>query len=294
MPKRVIFVIGATGSIGSSTVAGLSTIFGDKLEIRAGVCDLKKAEKLRSLQGVSIVEATIGDDRLAQTLSGVDILYIATPVAQNRVELTVSTAWLAKTAGVKYMAVVSALTTDIVDTKFGRQFTEIEGKISKIGVPCTFIRLPLFTDDYWRFKDSIANHKTIYCPVDPEKPFTTVAIEDAGFASATILANPSIYTNKTVTVVSGRQTFREVAKEFSKALWKDIKYVRVPYEAAKKSLLESGFEEWHANVVLEFYKLIDSSNPVMSNSDLEIFTTITKRQPTSLKKWLAKHAGGFE
>lgn len=236
----------------------------------------------------------MGNDNLVQILSGVDILLIVTPSTRNQVQLATSTAELAKKAGVKQIAVVSVVVADLTDTTFGRQFGEIEGNIIKLGVPYTYIRLPFFTENYWAFKDTIVNQGTIYCPADPEKPFTPVAVEDVGNALATILVNPSSYANKIINLVSDCQTFKEVVQGFSAALGKEIKYVRVPYEAAKKPFLDIGLPEWQAEEVLELYRLIDSSNPVMYNSDVRIVKQITGEQPTDLKTWLAKYAIGFQ
>ena len=289
----MVFVIGASGNIGASTVASLSAKYADKVEIRAGVRNPEKADKIKSLPGVTLVQATMGDGKLVKVFSGVDILFIITPGTENRAQLTVSTAELAKKAGVKHIAVVSVLTADFTDTIFGRQLAEVEDKISKLDVHYTFIRLPLFTENYWGFKDTIVNQGTIYCPADPDKPYTPVAVEDAGKAAAAILANPSAYANKTINVVSDRQTFNKVAQGFSAALGKEVKYVRVPYEAAKKSFLGMGYPEWQVDGILELYKLIDSSNPVMS-IDNSTLPQITGDEPTHLEKWLAKYAGGFQ
>ena len=79
----------------------------------------------------------MGDEKLEQVLSGVDTLYIVTPGAENRAALTVSSAELAKKAGVKHIAVVSIPTANLTDT---------------VGVPYTFISLPLFIDNFWGFK----------------------------------------------------------------------------------------------------------------------------------------------
>ena len=295
MTKPVVFVLGATGNIGSGTVATLSAKYADKVEIRAGVRNPEKADKIKSLAGVTVVQATMGDEKLEQVLSGVDTLYIVTPGAENRATLTVSSAELAKKAGVKHIAVVSVPTVNLTDTIFGRQLTEIEDKVSKLGVPYTFISLPLFTDNFWGFKDTIVKQGAIYCPVDPEKPFISVTVEDAASAGAAILVDPSSYANKTVKINSNLITYNEVAKGFSDAFGKEVKYVRVPYEAAKKAFLEMGsYPEWQVNGLLELFKLIDAANPVMSNSDLGTFTEITGDQPTDLKKWLAKYAGGFQ
>ena len=294
MTKPVVFVLGATGNIGSATVATLSAKYADKVEIRAGVRNPERADKIKSLAGVTVVQATMGDKKLEQVLTGVDTLYIVTPGAENRAALTVSSAELAKKAGVKHIALVSVLTANFTDTVFGRQLTEVEHKVSKLGVPYTFIRLPIFTENFWGFKDTIVKQGAIYSPVNPEKTFTSVAVEDAASAGAAILVNPSSYANKTVDINSNRITYNKVAEGFSDALGKEVKYVRVPYEAAKKAFLEMGFPEWQVDGILELFKLIDAANPVMSNSDLGTFTEITGDQPTDLKKWLAKYAGGFQ
>ena len=60
MDKPVVFVIGATGNIGSATVTALSIRHADKLDIRAGVRNPDKAEKLKGLTGVSVVQAEMG------------------------------------------------------------------------------------------------------------------------------------------------------------------------------------------------------------------------------------------
>ena len=47
MAKPVVFVIGASGLIGSATVQALSAKYSDKVEIRAGVRNPDKADKLK-------------------------------------------------------------------------------------------------------------------------------------------------------------------------------------------------------------------------------------------------------
>ena len=295
MTKPVVFVIGATGNVGASTVKNLSAKYADKVEIRAGVRNPEKADKIKSLPGVTVVQATMGDGNLVPILSGVDILFINTPWAENRAQLTTSTAELAKKAGVKHIAVVSVNVSSLTDMIIGSQFHEIEVKISNLGVFYTFIRLPFFFENLRGFKDTIVKEGTIYSPIDPDKPFAEVAaVEDGGSASADILANSSSYVDKAITIISGRQTFAEIAQDFSAALGKEVKYVQIPYEAARKFSLEAGIPEWQANAIVQFQKLVDSSNPVVSSGDVQTFTAITGEQPTDLKKWLAKYVGDFQ
>ena len=107
MAKPVVFVIGASGLVGSSTLKVLSEKYSDTVEIRAGVRNPDKAEKLKSLPNVAVTRAEMGDAALKDTLRGVDALYIVTPGTELRVPITIATAEAAKEAGVKHIMVIS-------------------------------------------------------------------------------------------------------------------------------------------------------------------------------------------
>ena len=191
MSKPVVFVIGATGLIGTATLTALVAKYADKVEIRAGACNPDKADKLKAIAGITIVKAEMGKkDELVNTFKGVNALYIVTPPTLNQAELTIATAEAAKETGVKAVVVVSGHAADMIDTFAARQFGEIEDKISKLGVPYTILRLPYFAENHWGLKDSIIGQSSIYSPIDPTKPFSVIATEDAGKAAAAILVDP--------------------------------------------------------------------------------------------------------
>lgn len=124
MSKPVVLVIGASGNIGTATVAALSSNYADKVEIRAGVRNPDKADKLKAIAGVSVVQATMGDkDTLKSTLKEVSALYIVTPSTENRIQLVTVTAETAKEAGVKFILVVSGIMAALTDTIIGAHFT---------------------------------------------------------------------------------------------------------------------------------------------------------------------------
>ena len=60
MAKPVVFVIGASGNIGSATVQALSVKYSGKVEIRAGVRNPDKAETLKVQQTMIILLLNIG------------------------------------------------------------------------------------------------------------------------------------------------------------------------------------------------------------------------------------------
>ena len=295
MGKPVVFVIGASGNIGAATVAALSAKYADQVEIRAGVRNPDKADKLKSLANVTIVQASMGDkENLTAVLKGVDVLYIVTPTSENRAQLAIATAEAAKTAGVKHLGVVSVTTAGLPNVLYGRQFGEIESTIGQLSVPYTFVRLPYFAENLWASKATIAGQGTIITPADPTKPFGLVTAEDAGEAGAAILVNPAKHAGKTYDLISDVVTYNDIVSSFSKALGKKIKYTRVPYEAAKQGFVGAGFPEWQVDGFFEVLKLIDNdvaeANPI---SDLSAYETLTGRKPTTADEWITKNAPGF-
>ena len=295
MAKPVVLVIGASGNIGLATLQVLSTKYADKIEIRAGVRDPEKADKVKALAGVNVVKAAQGDKaQLVKVFEGVNSLFIVVPGTENRAELSIKTAEAAKEAGVKNLVVVSAVTAEHTDTIFGKQFNEIESSISKLGVPYTFLRLPLFVENYFGFKETIQKMSTIMVPVDPTKPYTPVVVGDAGKAAAAVLVDPSKHANKTYSIVSDRHTHNDVAKTFSEALGKEVTVTTNSYEDAKKFLMGVGLPEWQVDGILESYKLIDNGSPTTNQEDMSKIKNITGEDPTSLKGWVNAVAPAFK
>ena len=249
---------------------------------------------MQAIAGVTVLKAEMGEEvELPTTLKGVDALFIVTPAHEDRVILTIKTAKVAKAAGVKFIAVVSGAIIKLTDMVFATQFLEIEGAISKLGVPYTILRLPLFVDNYWGFRDGIVGQSSIFNPVDPTKPFITVVVEDIGKAAAAILADPQKHAGKAYTLVSDRHTYNDVAAAFSEALGKEVKYVRVPYETMQKAMRDMGLPEWQVSGMTDFYHRIDSGVPETNQGNPGDFTAITGEQPTTLKGWVGKYAGAF-
>ena len=294
--KPVVFVLGANGgNIGPPTLAALSAKYADRVEIRAGTRNPASAERLKNLPNVSIVAAAMADrENLPSTLSGVDALFIVTPCICNRAEVVVTTAEIARDAGVRFIMLVSVLTADLADTVFGAQFKKIEEDISRIGVPYCFLRLPYFVENHLILnKENMKLESTFRCPVDPDKPYTPVTTSDCGNAAAAILADSSRHGNKTYKIISHRSTFGEVTEAIGEALGREIRYVRVTYETGKAMLVVSYKEEWKADGITELYRLIDDGSPITNEADVSDYFRITNERPTDLKTWASKVAGSL-
>ena len=294
MSKPVVFVIGASGNVGFSTVQTLSAKYADRVEIRAGVRNPDKAEKLKSISGVSVVKAEMGSSELENTLKGVHALFIVTPGAKNRAALTIATAESAKKAGVKHQVTVTMPSYGKKDTFLQKQLIEIENAVKGLGVSYTFLGLPLFYENNFGFRDTIKGAGAIYSPIDPTKKFPAVAVSDIGNAAAAILVDPAQHVNKKYDIVSSSHTYNDVAAAFGEALGKSVTYNRISYDDAKKGYLEMGIEDWQVSGLMELFQVIDSGDPSFIPSNEDDYQKITGEQPTSIKDWCSQVKGAFQ
>jgi len=290
-----IAVVGASGNIGAATLTHLSKLYGSKHRILAVTRDSKsdKSKALSSLPGVTVVEGTLNNtEALTGVLKGVDHALIVTPGDENRTNLAINGINAAKAAGVHFIAVISVSTVaNAPESLFARQFKPIEDHIKKVGVPHAIIRLPIFIDNYWGHKPSIASQGHIYAPVRPDAKHSQISTADAGFASALILASPSRHHGAVYNFAHKGFTNADVAAAFSEALGKEVKYVHVPYEAARAAMSGMGFPAWQITGIEELYHLCDDGNYLYSDAD---FRSVTGREPTSIEHWVQAVASNFK
>ena len=294
MPKPIVFVIGASGIVGTATVQVLAEKYLNKVEIRVGVRNPDNVDKLKAIAGITVVKAEMGSAELKSTLRGVDTLFIVTPGAENRAELVISTAKSAKEAGVKHQVVVSGRSADRLDLQFGRQYNEIESTVKALGVTYTMLRLPVFFENHLGFKDMIKGEGIIHYPADPSKKFCAASVGDIGRAAAAILVTPANHANKTYNIISDHHSFGDVAAAFGEALGRTVTYNRVSYDAATQVFLEMGILEWRVDGLLKFFKLVDNGDPFFCTTESNDYNLITGEQPTNLKAWVTQVKGDFE
>ena len=279
--------------VGKMAVTALSRMHGKTMDIRAGVRDPAKAERLKLLTGVTVVQAELGArKKLAKLFEDVNAVYIISSdyAVRDRARLTKDTAVAAKEAGVGHILVYSLVASVQPDTMLGKQYNETEAAVGRLGVPHTILRFPTLVENLLAHRQSIKANSTIYWPANPTMPFTPVVTRDASIAAAFILASPRKHEGKTYTVVSDRVSYNDIVKAFTKALGRPVGYVRISYEDAKAFLQKHGFSETRAEAIMEMYHLVDAGSCVTDQKDLQDFTEITGEKPTDVKTWLKQRA----
>lgn len=294
MSKPVVFVIGASGEIGKATVTALSKHFGGQLQIKAGVRFPEKVAAFNSLNGVEVVQADMGKpDSLVEVFKNVHSLYIVTPGAEDRADLTINAAQAGKAAGVKHIMVVSTPMAQFPETIFGKQFIAIEEGIAKLGIPYTVLRLPIFMENNLLHTHSIKKQSSFHTAVELNRPFDEVSVIDAGLAAACILASPKKHVCKTYTIISDRHTYEDVENAYSIALGREVKYVPITYKEAMSLMEGVGFPEWQAKGFIEIPQRINNGSFDTSDNYANIFEDITGKKPTKFTLWLSKFKNEF-
>ncbi len=290
--KPIIFVVGVNGLIGRMAVSAISSMHGKTMDIRVGVPNLARAKRLKSLPGVTILQAKLGEKgNLRKLFEDVDAVYIISSddEIRHRAQHVIDTAQAAAKAGVKYILIYSLVAAERPDTIFGKQYSQIETAVPSIGVPCTILRFPILVDNLMGLRASIRNVSTIFWPVRPDAPFTPVVTKDASIAAAVILASPKRHVGRTYTVVSGRVTYNEIADAFTNELGRPVGYVRIPYKDAKAFLQKHRFSEIRAEAIMEMYRLVDAGSRVTNRENLGNFSEITGQKPITVRAWINKY-----
>lgn len=293
MARPVIFVIGATGRVGSASVRRLSEKCSQEFELRAGVRDLSKAEHLKGLQGVTLVEAEMGGAGLKEIFTGVEALFIVTPPVERgtRVEKTIADA---KAAGVKFFLVLSdACVVHEPPTLLGQESVEVEEKVRTAGVDACLLRLQSFYENMLCYAKSVKEESLFDGPCDGDKKFAQVAIGDIAKVSASVLADWRCHVNKTYTLTSQLVGHADVAKALSKSLERVVQYRRKPYDEIRESWLKLGWPAEFCDGLAEYYKLVDANDPVLTTADLSVVESLCGEAPTSFQKFVDSVSSSF-
>ncbi|KAL4469891.1 hypothetical protein ABPG72_006531 [Tetrahymena utriculariae] len=253
--KKLILL--STGLVGQTTVKALVK---QKIAVTAGVRDISKAKKLMAY-GAKVVQANMGFDqqKLANILSKFKVIFLVTPGHPDRINLAINTINAAKKANVKYVIMVSDTSAHNYDTIFGKQFGTIEQELKLSGLSYCILRLPIFIDNLWGSMENIKYQNTFYGPIDGNKKYIAVAVQDSALVAASVLIYPFNHVGKTYTIYSDYKNGNELARLYSLALGRPITYKNIMYEEAKQILLKQ-MVEWYVEGYLELFKLIEKQD----------------------------------
>lgn len=238
---RLILVSGATGQQGGAVVRSL---LGRGIGVRALTRDPEKPEA-RELAGLG-ADVASGDledrssiERVLDGVSGVfSVQQFFEAGYEGEVRQGVRLADAAKAAGVEhyvYSSVGSAHRETGIP-HFESKW-EIEEHVRGSGVPYTVLRPVYFMQNWEMMREPILGG-TLPQPLDPQKPFQMVAVEDIGVFAAMAFENPDEWVGREVDLAGDELTMPEIADTFSRVIGRQVDYFQVPWENFEEQMGE--------------------------------------------------------
>jgi uncharacterized protein YbjT (DUF2867 family) len=284
----MILVTGATGFNGGELVRLLSA---RGVPVRALVRDASRAAALSSLPNVEIVEGDMANpETLDQPLRGVDRAMLISSSNASMLDVQSNFIDAARKAGVTHMVKLSGIIPDIDSPfRFARMHGEIELKLERSGIAFTHLRAGEFMHSYFRQVPAIVARGALFLPMGDAR-IASIDVGDIAEVAAKALTE-SGHEGKTYPITGPEAlTMAEVALKLSAATGKEIGYVNVAPEDAKKVRLAAGMPEYNADALDELFA---ERRKGKESQVYPTFEEIIGRRPTSFDEFARRNAAIF-
>jgi uncharacterized protein YbjT (DUF2867 family) len=157
---------------------------------------------------------------------------------EGEVRQGVQLADAAKEAGVEHYVYTSVGSAhrDTAIPHFDSKY-EVEEHVRASGVPYTVLR-PVFFMQNWEYMREPILGGTLHQPLDPDKPFQMVAVEDIGVFAAMAFENPEEWVGREVDLAGDELTMPEIADTFSRVIGCQVDYFQTPWDQFEEQMGE--------------------------------------------------------
>lgn len=233
----MILVTGATGKVGTQAVKAL---LARKEKVRVLARDPAKARTALG-KDVEVVEGDLGRPwQLDAAMKGVDKVFLLTSGGLDQAWLAHNIIESAKKAGVKHVVKMSAIgSAPDAMVQLGRQHAAVEAELKASGLAWTILQPNFFMQNVLVSADSIKKDGAFYGPYGTAKAAVIDAV-DIGEVAAVALTQAG-HAGKTYVLTGGEALSQaDIAERVGKALGRTVKYVEVPPDAARASMIGGG------------------------------------------------------
>jgi uncharacterized protein YbjT (DUF2867 family) len=281
----MILITGASGNVGKEV---LKQIAATGAQVRAAFQTVSKAAAAPS--GVEIVTMDYNQPQTLQAaLKGVERVFLVGPPTPNLPALERKAMDEIKQSGVRYVVKLSAMGGR--GAIFPRQHADSEDYIKSSGVSWTFLRPNGFMQNFVTYNGVTINTQNAFYGSQGEgkvshidlRDIAAVAVktltEDGHEGKAYSLTGPEALSNARVAEILSDDTGRE------------IKYVDLPAEQFKQSLVGAGLPEWSANALLDLQQFYRRGGASEVTREVE---QLLGRKPTSFEQFSRDYAQAFQ
>jgi uncharacterized protein YbjT (DUF2867 family) len=280
-----ILVTGATGNVGSRLVRRL------KEKGRAVRAFARNASAKTIEDGVEAAPGDFTDKAsLERAMAGVTAVYLLSAGDQLSVH-EANAIDAAKAAGVKLVVKHSVAGAQYNAAGFPSWHRAGEQRLEASGIPYVFLRPASFASNALYWAGSIKSQGTVYGALG-ETAVPVIDPEDIAEAAATVLTTPG-HEGKAYEL-SGPQalTTAQQVEAIGRVIGKELKYVNVPDEAARQSMLGMGMSQAYVDAMIGLIQMLRGIGRIEPYpNDVE---SLTGHKPRSFGQWAEANAASFK
>ena len=280
----MIVVTGATGTVGSETVRQLAAR-GQK--VRAFVRDTEAASVP---PGVEVARGDLRNPESVEVaLRGADRLYLLSPMAPDMQELEARVIGAARRAGVRHVVKHSNMGAEGGATAFQRWHRAGEKLLQDSPLTWTFVRPTGFMSNALMWVPTIREQGAVYAPGGNGK---LSVVDPRDIASVAVCALTESGHEGKAYDVTGPEALStaEQVEIVSRAIGKPVRYVDIPEDAARQSMLGMGMPAPVVEGLIEFMRLVRSGAGAVVSHDVE---TVTRRPARTFAAWVQDNVAAF-
>lgn len=285
----MIGVLGGTGNTGSQVVKALKA---KGTAFKAIVRDPKAAaEKLGA--DVELAQGDLSDPAsLEPAFAGLDTLYILCGHSPNLAQMEINALEAAKKAGVGNVVVSTGSEKGVSPdgpSEILRMHYQVEQAVKESGVKWTISRPNFFMSNLLNMAQPVVQANKLITALPIETAVTMVHPADVGESGAELLTGDG-HRGNAYFLTGPSVTMGEVAQTLSSALGREITYVQVPPEAARKAMEERGMPDWlmaHMGGMMGFV-----AKGQMAGSTDNV-AKLTGHPPRTFAEWVGENKAAF-
>jgi uncharacterized protein YbjT (DUF2867 family) len=281
-----ILITGAAGGLGSKVIDNLARSNG--IKIRAAMHHPDKAKSF-NWPDVDVVGFDYNSPgNFEGIFDGIDKLFlVAPPISNDNDKLLNRAVDAAIKAGVKMIVSNSAMGLDKIDNPMKR----VENHIEETGIKHIFVRPNWYMQNFVTFlKRTINQQNGIFLPAGDSK-ISFIDTRDVAEAVAKILADNG--NEKKVYTLTGGEALdhHQVAEKISEVAGREIKYVPISEEDARKGMLDAGVPSPIVEGTLGLYRMVREGLTTEVTDDVK---RLLGRDPKSFEQFAKDYAGQWK